>query len=200
MARVSRTRLGLVVLSATLVTAAVTLGLASFGGAGSKTLGASLNVDPNSSNTVGASLNVNGTIDDHGTAYHFSLNANESTTQAGEGGVTFFLNGTALGLCTVHGPGAEPSSFPLTQVQCGGAGAQAVSMTGCKAEIEAHGFSHSDFPREAIYLGTMTVDVKFLKKGPSSGEMKVTVYTPKRAITVDGPVTFNGPASMSTCP
>ena len=43
-------------------------------------------------------------------------------------------------------------------------------------------------------------NVKFLKKGPSSGEMKVTVYTPKRAITVDGPVTFNGPASMSTCP
>src|SRR2546425_240981 len=112
MARVLRTRLALVVLSATLVTAAVTLGLASFGGAGS----------------------------------------------------------------------------------------QAVSITGCRAEIEAHGFSHSDFPREAIYLVTSTVDVKFQKKGPNSGEMKVTVFTPKRAITVDGPVTFNGPASMSTCP
>src|SRR3989442_2178925 len=148
----------------TVVTVAVTIGLTSFGGANSKTFGASPSVDSNVSSTLGASLNVNGTIDDHGTSYGFSLSANESSTREGQGGVTLFLNGEGLSLCTVHGPGADPNSFPLTQVQCGGAFGQAVSITGCRAEIEAHGFSHSDFPRAANYLGSMTVDVPFQKQ------------------------------------
>ena len=197
MSRVFRPRLAA---GAVVVTVAVTLGLASFGGATSRTFGASPNVDSNLSSTLGASLNVNGTIDDHGTSYGFSLSANESSTREGQGGVTLFLNGEGLSLCTVHGPGAAPDSFPLTQMQCGGAGGQAVSITECKAEIEAHGFSHSDFPRAANYLGSMTVGVRFEKKGPNSGEIKVTVYTPKRPINVEGPVTFNGPVAMSTCP
>lgn len=192
-AQFARVAIGIIVAAATVI---FTVGSMSDGN--SKTLGASAGVNSNISETLGAALNVGGTIDDHGTSYGFNLNANESGIQEGQGNVTLFLNGDGISLCTVHGAGAAPDSFPLAQVQCGGASTQAVSITGCKAAIEAHGFSHSDFPREAIYLGSITVEVVFQKKGPSTGDMKVIVYTPKRSIKVEGPVTFSG--SMSTCP
>ena len=200
MSRVVRKQFAGAAIGVIVAAAVVVLTLGSLGSSNSKTLGAALSVNSTTSETMGAALNVNGTIDDHGTNYGFSLGADESATHEGQGNVTLFLNGDGLSLCTVHGPGAAPESFPLTQVQCGGASTQAVSITGCKATIEAHGFSHSDFPREAIYLGSMTVEVVFQKKGPNNGDIKVTVYTPKRSIKVEGPVSFGGPVAMSTCP
>jgi len=197
MSRIVRTRLAAAAVGLSIAVASAVLALGSEVSLDSKTLGAVLELTSNATSTAGATLAVGGTIDDHGTSYGFNLNANESSTP-GEGNVTLFLNGNDISLCTVHGPGADPDGFPLTQVQCGGAARQAVSISGCRAAIEAHGFSHSDFPREAIYLGSMTVEVSFQKTAANAGNMKVTVYTPKRAIKIEGPVTFSG--SMPTCP
>lgn len=137
-----------------------------------------------------------------GFTYTFGLRANEN--QAGNGDVVLGLQGPALSLCTVHGSGAfvdftdvgnEAGETPT--YQCGRAFGQSVAVDGCVARIEAHGYSHSDNPL-LNYLGTMTVDARFQKTGPTTGTLDVTVWTPKAKVEVHGKAT--GPVVMSSCP
>lgn len=147
---------------------------------------------------VGDTLNASGSLNDDGTIYTFNLSG--TVQQPGMGDVRLTLSGFRLTLCTVGGGTTTEGSFPLTSVRCGFAGLQAVSIEGCKAEIQAHGYSHSDFPFDPIYNGTMTVKIEFEKTGSNSGKLKVTVYTPNGKNEVDGAVATGGPISMSTCP
>jgi hypothetical protein len=169
------------------VAGAVTLALASLGGAAVE--------------SAGATMSASGTVNDDGVVYDFGLNATEVET--GRGQVGHNLSGPSLSLCTVSGPGGTPGTTVGTGL-CGGASFQAVSIEGCKAEIQAHGYSHSDFPFDPIYLGMMTVEIEFEKTGPNSGKLKTTVYTPKGKNEIDGVVNAvgagGGPIGISTCP
>ena len=178
-----RLRFGLATAVTAALVAIAALVLASFGGA--------------SSSSVGGTLSAAGTLNDHGAIYTYNLNANETGPEEGKGVVGFNLQGPGLTLCTVFGGQTVSGQSPT--YTCGHASFQAVNIDACKATIQAHGFSHSDFPFDPIYLGTMTVAVEFERQGTSIGKMKVTVYTPKGKNTVSGDVTFGGIA-MSTCP
>lgn len=132
--------------------------------------------------------------------YGFGLRARR------QGGQTIMqLGGPAISLCSVHGQGAvvdfatEAGNSPLQTVQCGRAFGMDVHLNGCTADIEYHGFVHSDRAQD-VYLGMMTTDIHFTKTGPTQGLMRVTTFTPKRPIVLEGRVTTPSPITMATCP
>jgi hypothetical protein len=146
-----------------------------------------------------------------GQIYQFRLVASEYAPNAGAGNVTLVLaqqpNQPTLGICSTHGPEpdinrdfdssnnfeAPNASAPLSGIQCGTAGGMSVALNGCVADIELHGFIHSDHPR-VTYIGMMTLDLHFDK---TIGEIDLTAYTPKEAIKLKGNAT--GAVAMSTC-
>lgn len=97
--------------------------------------------------------------------------------------------------CSVHGPGADEGNFPYQGVQCGTAFGNGVSINGCVADLEAHGYVHSDHPNVS-YLGGTTIDVRY-QKTRSGDQMKMTIYTPKENIELIGKV--NGASVMPSC-
>jgi hypothetical protein len=168
--------------------------------AGAMTLFASVgSADPS---TPGGALGWSATVTDNssGTTYGFSLNANESTTTAGKGGVDLALGGPSLSLCTAHATAPLTSgSFPYQNVQCGGAGNQSVAIDGCVATIRAHGFVHSDDPNSNVLDG-MTVAIRFQKTGPASANFDATISTVAKKVDIHGKATSGAPIFMSTCP
>jgi hypothetical protein len=149
---------------------------------------------------------------DSGEEYQFRLIASE-WENPGVGQATFLLEGPSISMCTANGdqaniefedPGGDyyghhyPGNNPLNAINCGTAYVMAVSVNGCQADIEYHGYVHSDYPL-VTYMGMMTTDVN-LKIGGKSGNnsINIQVYTPKKVIKLKGK--FSGYYEMDTCP
>jgi hypothetical protein len=141
----------------------------------------------------------------------------EIADAAGEGNVLLLANAgrkftdlpsvlpTTPSACSVTGPmvdtshagDTEMSNNPFfdpgaanSQVRCGRAFGQSISISGCNASIELHGYVHLDHPF-IVFLGTTTIDISFTKTGSSTGTVQATVFTPKGPVTLRG--TVNGP-------
>ena len=86
----------------------------------------------------------------------------------------------------------------MNDIECGTAFDMAVAIDGCQADIEFHGYVHSDYPF-VTYMGMMTTDIK-IKTGtdPEDNEIEIKVYTPKEEIELEG--NFSGYIEMDTCP
>lgn len=154
--------------------------------------------------------------------YSFHLVASEK-----DGKVTFYLEGpTPMDLCSAHGPSAKIyfSDFPdeppiddpyeyfylgnypfavvepddIDAIQCGTAHNMEVSINGCQADIEFHGYIHSDYPL-VTYMGMMTTDVSInIGSDPEDNKIDITVFTPKEKIKLSG--NFSGDVEMENCP
>jgi hypothetical protein len=141
-----------------------------------------------------------------GQTYELTMLGAEGTEAAGAGNFTLQVLGPGISICSTHGGGADiglmledgsyAGNYPLTEIQCGDSYGMAVSIDGCTAKTELHGYSHSDYPL-TIYSGTNTVELTFRKTGASSGHINIKVYTPKGPIKLSGNV--SGPIIMSTC-
>ena len=144
-----------------------------------------------------------------GVEYGLFLNGRESDDTAGLGQATVQLLGPGIQVCSTHFGGVdigntsdgenfiENGNFPLAEIQCGTAYSQAVSVEGCTAKAELHGYSHSDFP-VTIYSGPNTIELTYRKISDSTGKLTLVVYTPKGPIKLSGEV--NGEVTMDTCP
>jgi hypothetical protein len=141
-----------------------------------------------------------------GWEYGFSLVAREADDSAGVGKVTLLVSGPGLSVCSAHGPGAEidfspggedfGGNVPLSEIQCGTAYGMPVSIDGCTAKTENHGYSHSDYPFHP-YMGPSTTEFSLQKK--SSGSLvTLKLYIPSGVIKLGGNV--NGTVEMDTCP
>jgi hypothetical protein len=150
-----------------------------------------------------------GTLRDPATGqeYTFDLIARESEDSVGSGQVTLLINGPGISLCSAHGPGAEidfspggedfSGNNPLQEIQCGTAYGMTVSVDACAANVELHGYSHSDHPFIS-YMGPMTLDLAFRKSArPNSGTVMLKLYTVKGQIKLNGNLT--APIEMDTC-
>jgi len=136
--------------------------------------------------------------------YNFGLRAVESGSAAGLGDAVLEVTGPGVSICTIHGSSAQVDWTDFGNeggvspgFQCGRAYGESVSIDGCKAVIQAHGFGHSDNPL-VNYFGTTTIDVTFQKKSASGGDIDVTLYTTSGKIQLKGKAV--GPVTMSTCP
>lgn len=176
--------------------AGAAMAVASFGGVASSSPGGSVAVGP------GATVVDKNT----GFAFTFGLRADEDTGNAGSGSAVLGLEGPAVSLCTVHGPGAsvdftnvgdEAGNSPYPEIQCGRAFGQTVAVDGCVATFRAHGFMHSDYPL-VEFLDGVTIEARFQKTGATTGNLDVTVPTAGGKVEVHGKVT--GPIVMTTCP
>lgn len=151
---------------------------------------------------------LNGTLVDSATGaqYTLSLVARESNDSPGVGNVTLLLSGPSMSICSAHGPQAEidfspggedfGGNNPLPDIQCGTAYGMAVSIDGCTAKTEMHGYSHSDYPFYT-YMGPSTTNV-VLRKSSSGSQVTLKVFTPEGAIKLSGNV--SDPIQMDTCP
>jgi hypothetical protein len=151
--------------------------------------------------------------------YSFRLVASEE-----DGKVTFYLEGpTPMDLCSAHGPsayidfgeipdGGDPyeydysGNYPfavvepddIDAIECGTAQNMEVSIDGCQADIEFHGYIHSDYPL-VTYMGMMTTDVSInIGSDPEDNKIDITVFTPKEKIKLGG--NFLGDVEMENCP
>jgi hypothetical protein len=159
--------------------------------------------------TPGGFFSAPGTFVDSasGVEYGLFLTGRESDDTAGLGQVTIQLLGPSVSLCSAHGGSVDigdstdgenfSGNSPLQEIQCGTAYSQAVSIEGCTAKAELHGYSHSDFPLY-IYSGSNTVELTYRKTSASSGQLNLKVYTPKGPIKLSG--TVSGEVVMDTCP
>lgn len=142
-----------------------------------------------------------------GVEYGLLLVGRESSDTAGLGQVTVQLLGPSISVCSTHGGGVDIGEWtdgenfsgnsPLTEIQCGTAYSQAVSIEGCTAKAELHGYSHSDYPLY-IYSGPNTVELTYRKTSASTGELTLKVHTPRGPIKLSG--TVSGDVVMDTCP
>jgi hypothetical protein len=142
-----------------------------------------------------------------GTQYLLLFISRESSDAAGVGQATVQLLGPGISVCSTHGPGADigtstdgenfAGNNPLPDIQCGTSYGMAVSIDGCTAKTELHGYSHSDYPLIA-YMGQNTVELTFQKTSSSGGKVTMKIYTPKGPIKLDGNV--SGDVQMDTCP
>lgn len=167
--------------------------------------GASLMLRPQDTTTEsqGSSQDNQGALNQQGVGgeqFNFGLK-----TRLGDRSVLMGLGGGAISLCSIHGPSAEVDmvtengNFPLQGMQCGRAFGMDIALDGCSARLEYHGFVHSDRSTR-IYFGPMTADITFQKTGSNTGNMKLTVFTPKAPIVLQGQVQSPTPIVMTTCP
>lgn len=150
-----------------------------------------------------------GTFVDSASGQEFGLTmlAGEGEESAGAGNFTLQVLGPGVSVCSTHGGGvdigtqAEDGNYygivPMTEIECGTSFGMAVSIDGCTATTELHGYSHSDYPF-TIYSGSNTVELKFRKTSAMTGNVSIKVYTPKGPIKLAGNVT--GSMTMDTCP
>jgi hypothetical protein len=145
-------------------------------------------------------------VDSAGQEYELLMLAGEGEEIPGAGNFTLQVLGPSISICSTQGGSVDIGSplpdgnysgnSPLTEIQCGTAFGQIVSIDGCTAKTEFHGYSHSDYPL-TTYSGSNTVALTFRKKSASSGQITITVYTPKGPIKLSG--TVSGPITMDTC-
>jgi hypothetical protein len=146
-------------------------------------------------------------VDDQtGIQYNFLIRANESPV-AGRGGATLAFHQDFLKGCSTNGPDIEldenpdgtfSGNAPLTEIHCGNAAAQGVSINGCIVDIEVHGFVHSDAPN-TVYMGSTTIDLRYQKMRNNNDKVKLTIYTPKDKTQINGTV-VSGAAALTSCP
>lgn len=122
-----------------------------------------------------------------GLSHRVQVCAQESEAAPGIGSVQLILLGGGLQVCTVNAGGALELGQPVPTPNCGNAGGQAVRIDRCAATISAHGWTHADDPHTP-YVGSATIDISFNRtaKNGASGELTVTVHTPKRQIQLKG--------------
>lgn len=131
---------------------------------------------------------------DSGFTYPFTITAVQNSGNGG-GDTNINIQGFTRA-CSVHGGGADEGNFPYQGVQCGTAFGNGVAISGCVADLEAHGFTHSDHPNVS-YMGSTTIDVRY-QKSRGGDQMKVTIHTPKEKIQLIGKVMGAG-AVMPSC-
>lgn len=161
--------------------------------------GLTAGVDAAGGGQPGGELAVSGTLVDRQGEHvaDFELAASESPDVAGVGGMFFSLSGPSISACDAHGPGAEPGTNPLAEMECGGTGNVSVAVDGCTAVLETHGIVHADHPY-TVYLGTMTVDIEFRYDARRAiGRLNVDIHTPKDVIRLAG--TTDAVPAMDTC-
>lgn len=142
-----------------------------------------------------------------GDEYGLTVIAREADDAAGVGKFTLQLLGPGISVCSTHGGGVDiglsengedfAGNYPLQEIQCGTAYSMAVSVDGCTAKTELHGYSHSDYPL-IIYTGSNTVELTLRKTAAESSKVSLKVFTPKGPIKLSGDV--SGPVEMDTCP
>ena len=144
----------------------------------------------------GDTLQSSGTLVDNNTGleYAFSFSAVQHGGR-GRGDVDINIQGPSRA-CSVHGPGSDEGVFPYQATQCGIAFGNMASIDGCIADLEAHGFVHSDFPNVS-YLGSTTIDVRY-QKTRNGDQVAITIYTPKEKLQLAGKVVGAG-AVMPSC-
>ncbi|MDE2383030.1 MAG: hypothetical protein KGO53_00310 [Alphaproteobacteria bacterium] len=116
----------------------------------------------------------------------------------------WFEKGTNFSACSIHGDdaiadagNAGSESGRGLSYECGRSYGMSVKIDKCQLTAQLHGYVHSDFPNPAA-LGPSTIDIKFEKKSPTSGQLKVSAMTLAGKIEFEGKTT--GPISMPSCP
>lgn len=175
---------------------------------GAESPGGNLLIGDVSGGTVGAASFE----DEDGNTYQVRLIASEYDGSGG-GQVTMLLDGGPVRFCSARGSDAEinfdtvvdcdnpfecdfEGNQPLYDVSCGTAYEMAVDIDGCQAEIELHGYVHSDYP-SVNYMGMMTSYVK-VKTEAQDQEIEIEIFTPKDEIKLKGEVSGN--VYIDTCP
>jgi hypothetical protein len=152
----------------------------------------------------GASLEVSGIFTDINTGYEYEVEfgAEEFTDWAGAGCTYLLLRGPYeqhdirnIRACSTHGGPAGEDVFPFYYIECGINCRQSVSINSCRAEVELHGFLHSDHPF-VTYNGSTTFDVK-LSKTENGWLIEIEMFTPKEKIKLKGILV--GDVILSTC-
>lgn len=140
-----------------------------------------------------------------GQTYNLFFEAREETP--GNGDTTLLIFDSPANLCSVHGPSPEilsGSAFDYSSgsndyaFECGTAYGESVSINGCKATMQAHGFVHQDHPL-SNFLGTTTIDVALTKSG---GIYKVAIryWTPKGLRKIAGSLPQGAYREWASCP
>jgi len=149
-----------------------------------------------------------GTLVDSSTGeeYALILTAGEAEDSAGVGNVVLQLIGPAFAICSAHGAGVDigpgledgnyAGNFPLAELQCGTAYGMPVSIDGCNAKLEMHGYSHTDYPLHP-FMGPTTIEMSLRKSTYVKSQVNVKVYTPTGVIKLSGIV--SDPVRMNTC-
>lgn len=141
-----------------------------------------------------------------GQTYNLFFEAREGES-AGNGDTTLLISDSAANLCSVHGP--RPESLTGTAFdygsgnddygfECGTAYGESVSINGCKATMQAHGFVHQDHPL-SNFLGNTTIDVAVAK---ANGVYKVAIkyWTPKGLRKIAGSLPPGAYREWAGCP
>ena len=141
-----------------------------------------------------------------GRTYNVFLEAREGST-AGQGDTTLLVVNSPANACSVHGPSPSTlsgSAFDYNSgasdyaFECGTAYGQAVSINGCTANIQMHGFVHQDTPLTA-YLGTTTIDATVTK---SLGVYRVSlrITNPRGDVRISGNLPAGAYRNWPSCP
>lgn len=141
-----------------------------------------------------------------GSAYLDDIQVNGPPTPGtpGIGSMYFSIGADALTACDTHGPSAEPGfEGILGDIGCGGSGGQAVTINACEAELQTHGFVHSDAPN-TTFLGQVVIGIslEITNKANSGffGTLDVEIFTPKDVIEISGNIPKDAAdVYMSTC-
>lgn len=144
-----------------------------------------------SGGTPGATIVIGSTstFTDPPTGFKLYVDGTDISGPAGE--VTLLAQGP-LSFCSTHGVFVNGSSasdglLPLQKVQCGKAGGQTVSISGCNARISVHGYMHTDDPLN--YMGMTTLDLSVTQTaGASAGTFQLVAYTPRGKLTRGGAI------------
>jgi hypothetical protein len=135
-----------------------------------------------------------------GVSYRLFFEAIEMNNGAGD--TTIGIGGGGMSGCSVHGPGVGDfvgtdfnysGNAPFASIQCGTAHGQSVTINGCSAVVQAHGFVHADQPN-VNYLGSTTIEVQFLK-GKNGNRLQLSI----NGTQLSGTLT-SGAISIATCP
>ena len=160
------------------------------------------------------SLTASFVDEESGNKYGFFLEAKQDATGPGPSPATFALEGPHLHGCTMRRSSTQPQpqinpsstsfdywgSYPYESAPCGTANNQAITISNCVANIQAHGFIHADEPF-VTYLGPTTIEVQYQKaEGRANDEIDIKIYTPRKVIKLSGKVTvMNGTSIMPNC-
>jgi hypothetical protein len=148
----------------------------------------------NASGAVNATEIRPGLFIDSSTGINFSIDLEAAEGNNHLGLIKFLLkgqSGTGL-ICSANGPQATLDfntgigNIPLNEVQCGTASNMPMTIIGCKARMEFHGYAHIHHPK-VTYMGMTTIELIF-KKRPEIGKgvIQIRIHTPKNKVILKG--------------
>lgn len=141
-----------------------------------------------------------------GQTYNLFFEARESE-DVGYGDTTLLISESPARLCSVHGPSPETlagTAFDYGSgsedygFECGTAFGESVSINGCKATIQTHGYVHQDHPL-SNFLGTTTIDVAIIKSG-AIYKVAIKYWTPKGLRKIAGSLPQGAYREWASCP